>query len=168
MPTLVRYGRLEDAAQINQIYNWYVENSTITFDLAPWTLARRQEWMGPFLSKATTFHLVVAEHHGSLAGFAYNAGFRVKAAYDSSTEVTVYTHKDHVLKGIGSSLFEKLFEYIEHTNLHRAYAGIALPNEASIRLHEKFGFEKVGLFEHVGTKFGRRIDVAWYQKRLDR
>ena len=166
MPVLVRHGQIADAAQINQIYNWYVENSTVTFDLAPWSLARRQEWMQQFLSKTSTFHLVVAEHRGSLTGFAYNARFRVKAAYDSSTEVTVYTHKDHLQKGTGSRLFEKLFEYIARTNLHRAYAGIALPNEASIKLHEKFGFERVGLFDHVGTKFGGRIDVAWYQKRL--
>ncbi len=167
MPMLVRDGRPQDAEHINQIYNWYVEHSTATFDLEPWSLERRQKWMEQFFIGDSPHHLVVALHQDNVIGFAYNGQLRNRPAYGSSTEVTVYTLHDEAPKGTGSQLFKKLFNLIAKTDLHRAYAIIALPNEASIRLHEKFGFTRVGLLDQVGTKFDRRVDVAWYQKRLD-
>lgn len=167
MEILVREGLFEDAAAINQIYNWYVENSTITFDITPWTLQKRQAWLEQFLTPSTRHYLMVALEHDRVIGFAYNSRFRTKAAYDSSTEVTVYTHHDSAPGGTGSRLLEKLFEYIAHTDLHRAYAVIALPNGASVRLHKKFDFKHIGTLDQVGTKFNRRINVAWYQKNLN-
>lgn len=167
MPLLVREGRPQDADHINQIYNWYVEHSTATFDLDPWPLKRRREWMELFFDVDAPYHLVVAVHQDAIIGFAYNGQLRNRPGYVSSTEVTVYTQHSAAPKGTGSQLFESLFDLIAKTDLHRAYAVIGLPNDASIRLHQKFGFERVGLLDQVGTKFGRRVDVAWYQKRLD-
>jgi phosphinothricin acetyltransferase len=163
----VREGQFEDAVAINQIYNWYVENSTVTFDIKPWTLQKRQTWFEQFLTPSKRYNLMVALEHNRVVGFAYNGQFRTKAAYDSSTEVTVYTHHDDAPGGTGSRLLEKLFKRIANTDLHRAYAVIALPNDASIRLHKKFDFKHIGTLDQVGTKFNRRIDVAWYQKHLN-
>ena len=149
---------------VNEIYNHYVEQTAITFDLEPWDVARRQQWVAQF--RSPNFFLV-AEHQGQVVGYANNGKFRPKAAYDSSTEVTVYTAPHCSLRGVGSALYHALFQHIGGTSLHRAYAGIALPNDPSIRFHEKFGFRHIGTLTEVGTKFGRRVDVAWYEKALN-
>ncbi len=160
---VIRSGVLADASSINRIYNHHVEHTTITFDIEPWSLDRRRDWIRAF---ASPYFLLVAEQAGVIVGFAHNGKFRPKAAYDSSTDVTVYTNTESAPKGTGSALYRSLFDHIGTTDLHRAYAIIALPNDASIRLHEKFGFRHVGTLDEVGTKFGRRINVAWYERAL--
>ena len=161
----IRPGRRDDASPINDIYNHYVAHTSITFDIDPWDLPRRRQWIEHFQSPN---FLLVAEHQGVVVGYANNGKFRPKAAYDSSTEVTVYTLPDCPIRGAGSALYRSLFEHIGTTSLHRAYAGIALPNETSVRFHEKFGFRHIGTLTEVGTKFGRRVDVAWFEKALIR
>jgi phosphinothricin acetyltransferase len=92
----------------------------------------------------------------------------VKPAYDTSVEVTIYLAPDAGGCGVGTRLYKALFEALADEDLHRAYAGIAQPerNEASVRLHERFGFRHVGTYREVGRKFGRYWDVAWYEKEL--
>ena len=148
---------------INALYNHYVEHSVFTFDVVPWEESRRRTWISENFSKPPYF-LLVAEWRGEIVGFACNGRFRPKAAYDSSTEVTVYTRPGQTPEGTGTRLYDALFGRIAATSLHRAYAVIALPNPASIRLHENFRFRHVGTLEQVGTKFGRRVDVAWYEE----
>jgi phosphinothricin acetyltransferase len=179
MNLLVRRGSLDDCAAINDIYNWYVDNSTITFDTRPWDVPRRELWLQQFLPGngrqddpgQSLYHLVVATRGDQLLGFAYNGSFRPRDAYRSSTEVTIYTRAESdpgsASPGIGSHLYNELFKHINNTPLHRAYAIIALPNDPSIRFHKKFGFNHIGTLSEVGTKFGRRIDVAWYEKPLN-
>jgi phosphinothricin acetyltransferase len=99
-------------------------------------------------------------------GYASSSRFRTKAAYDTSVETSVYLAPDAVGRGVGSLLYEKLFKALEGEDAHRAYAGIALPNPASIGLHERFGFKRAGHFTEQGRKFGRYWDVAWYEKPL--
>ena len=109
---IIRYGTIDDCADINRIYNWYIENSTITFDVEPWNLERRRQWFDQFVTNQNHV-LVVAEIEGEVAGFAYNGMFRPKAAYQTSTEVTIYT--DNQLPdinrpaGIASALYRELF-----------------------------------------------------------
>ncbi len=163
---VVRAGVSADAAGINAIYNHFVRETAITFDVEPWDESRRRTWINENFADPPWF-LRVAECRGELVGFAYNGRFRPRAAYDSSTEVTVYTQPEVAPRGTASRLYDALFDAIAGTDLHRAYAIIALPNPASIALHLKFGFRHVGTLGEVGTKFGRRIDVAWYEKALD-
>ncbi|WP_407552258.1 N-acetyltransferase family protein [Streptomyces sp. Pv4-95] len=102
----------------------------------------------------------------ALLGYATSSAFRPKAAYATSVEVTVYCAPRAVGRGVGTLLYEALFEALAGEDVHRAYAGIALPNESSVRLHARFGFRHIGTYTEVGRKFGRYWDVAWYQKDL--
>jgi phosphinothricin acetyltransferase len=104
----------------------------------------------------------------AILGYATSSAFRAKPAYATSVEVTVYVAPDAARRGVGTLLYEALFSALDSEDLHRAYAGIALPNEASVRLHERFGFRHVGTYREVGRKFGRYWDVAWYEKELTR
>lgn len=161
----VRPGRASDLKALNEIYNHYVEDAHYTFDLEPLSLEWRKEWFSHFANTGP-YRLFVALDVGAVIGYASSSRFRPKAAYRTSVETSVYVAPDSVGKGAGGRLYEQLFRALEDEDLHRAYAGIALPNPASIALHEKFGFKRVGLFTEQGRKFDRYWDVAWFEKPL--
>ncbi|MFH8555879.1 GNAT family N-acetyltransferase [Streptomyces celluloflavus] len=102
----------------------------------------------------------------ALLGYATSGPLRPKAAYATSVEVSVYCAPHAVGRGIGTLLYQALFGALADEDVHRAYAGITQPNEASARLHARFGFRHLGTYGEVGHKFGRYWDVAWYEKRL--
>ena len=167
MPSLsVRAAAANDAPAINRIYNHYVRNTAITFDIEPWSTQRRKIWIDEFADPESPYHAVVAELDGKIIGFAYNSRFRPRAAYRLSTETTVYTEPQSRVRGIGTALYQDLFKRIEQTELHRAYAVIALPNPRSIAFHQKFGFSPIGTLHEVGRKFDRYVDVTWFEKAL--
>ncbi|MEU9283145.1 N-acetyltransferase family protein [Streptomyces sp. NPDC048275] len=163
----VRPGVESDLEALTDIYNHYVRETPITFDTAVFTPQERRPWLlshpedGPH-------RLMVATDTDSQAilGYATSSTFRVKPAYATSVEVTIYLAPDAGGRGIGTLLYKALFEALADEDLHRAYAGITQPNEASARLHERFGFRYVGTYREVGRKFGRYWDVAWYEKDL--
>ncbi|GAA3804314.1 GNAT family N-acetyltransferase [Streptomyces coacervatus] len=163
----VRPGVEEDLDALTDIYNHYVRETPITFDTAAFTPEERRPWLlshpedGPH-------RLMVATDADTqeILGYATSSPYRAKAAYDTSVEVTVYVAPHASRRGIGTLLYKALFEALADEDLHRAYAGIAQPNEASTRLHERFGFRYVGTYREVGRKFGRYWDVAWYEKQL--
>jgi phosphinothricin acetyltransferase len=163
----IRPARVSDLAALTAIYNHYVCETPITFDLEPFEVEARRPWLEGF---ATTgpYRLFVAEREGELLGYAGSMRFRTKAAYATSVETTVYLREACTGSGLGATLYTALFEALRGEDLHRAYAGITLPNPASIRLHERFGFLPVGVFHEVGRKLDRYWDVAWYEKRLTR
>ncbi len=166
MTVTVRNFCVGDIEALTAIYNRYIAETTITFDLEPYTvLQRKDNWMSHY---ATTgrHRLLVAERDAEVVGYATSSQLRVKAAYDTSVETSIYLSADAQGQGIGSLLYGALFEVIALEDVHRAYAGITLPNEPSIAIHEKFGFRPVGLFKEVGRKFGRYWDVAWYEKAI--
>ncbi|CAM5301397.1 N-acetyltransferase OS=Streptomyces tendae OX=1932 GN=GUR47_27290 PE=4 SV=1 [Streptomyces tendae] len=99
-------------------------------------------------------------------GYATSSPYRAKPAYATSVETTVYVAPGAGGRGIGSLLYASLFDALAGEDLHRAYAAVAQPNEASARLHARFGFRHVGTYREVGRKFGRYWDVAWYEKPL--
>jgi len=99
-------------------------------------------------------------------GYAYACRHRERAAYRYSVDVSVYVAQDARNAGIASALYETLFAQLAQRGFHRAFAGIALPNQASIALHRRFGFEPVGIYKEVGRKFDRWLDVSWWQKAL--
>ncbi|WUH19081.1 GNAT family N-acetyltransferase [Streptomyces sp. NBC_00448] len=161
-------GGEADLAALTDIYNHYVRETAVTFDVTPLTPGERRPWLlshpedGPH-------RLMVARIPGSdgrVLGYATSSAFRPKAAYATSVETSVYLASDVGGRGIGTLLYERLFEALAAEDVHRAYAGVTLPNDASVRIHERFGFRQVGLYEEVGRKFGEYHDVAWFEKRL--
>ncbi|MFF9486923.1 GNAT family N-acetyltransferase [Streptomyces sp. NPDC014676] len=163
----VRPGTEGDLTALTDLYNHYVRETAITFDTAPFTPEERRPWLlshpvdGPY-------RLMVATSAGSrrILGYATSSPFRPKPAYTTSVETTVYVAPGAGRRGIGTLLYQALFEALAGEDLHRAYAGVAQPNDASARLHGRFGFRHVGTYREVGRKFGRWWDVAWYEKPL--
>lgn len=166
----VRPGVANDVAALTDIYNHYVRETALTFDTVPFTPEQRMPWLlshpedGPHRLLVARDVRIVGP--SSVLGYATSSAFRPKAAYTTSVEVSVYCTPQAAGQGIGTLLYESLFEALADEDLHRAYAGIALPNDASVRLHERFGFRHVGTYAEVGRKFGRYWDVAWYEKPL--
>ncbi|MEU0603261.1 N-acetyltransferase family protein [Streptomyces sp. NPDC006393] len=161
----IRPGTEDDLGELTRIYNHYVTETPITFDIEPLTVDQRRPWLEAHPGSGP-HRLLVAEESGKLLGYATSSAFRPKQAYATSVETSVYVAPEHVGRGIGSLLYTALFDALEHEDVHRALAGITMPNEASQRLHERFGFRPVGVYEQVGRKFGRFWDVAWFQKPL--
>ena len=161
----VRPATADDLSTVNDIYNQYVVEAHYTFDVEPMTMEARRDWFTHY-GETGRHRLLVAVSEGRVVGYACSSRFRPKPAYDTSVETSVYLAPDAVGRGAGARLYEKLFRALEGEDVHRAYAGIALPNPASVGLHERFGFKRVGHFTEQGRKFGRYWDVAWYEKPL--
>jgi phosphinothricin acetyltransferase len=158
----LRLATEADLPALSALYNHYIEAGPVTFDIAPSTVDERRIWLAKF---AGGRHLLfVAEEAGKLLGYAGTMPFRPKAAYETTVETTIYLAPDALGRGLGARLYRHLFEALQGEDVHRLLAGITLPNEASVRLHERFGFERVGIFREVGRKQGRYWDVAWYEK----
>ena len=157
----VRPGKEGDLEAINRIYNHYVAHTALTFDTEPWSAERRRAWFSDILSP---YFLLVAESQGQVVGFCYNQIFKPKQAYACSSEVTVYLDPDYQGKGLGRLLYQALFERVSTTDIHRLYAWITMPNEASIALHKKWGFSHSGTMHQVGFKFGQYHDVSLWEK----
>ncbi|HET7467012.1 MAG TPA: GNAT family N-acetyltransferase [Candidatus Dormibacteraeota bacterium] len=165
MELVVRPAASDDLEALNDIYNEYVLQSHATFDVEPTTIDWRRDWFSHY---ATTgrHRVFVALDGDRLIGYASSSRFRPKPAYETSVEVSVYLTGDAVGHGAGTRLYTSLFASLQGEDVHRAYAGIALPNPASVALHERFGFHKVAYFTEQGRKFGRYWDVAWFEKAL--
>lgn len=163
---VVRPAGRDDLAALNDVYNEYVAGSHATFDVEPTSMDWRREWFGHY-GRTGRHRLLVALAGDLVIGYASSSRFRPKPAYETSVEVSVYLTGDAVGRGVGTRLYSHLFESLAGEDVHRAYAGIALPNPASVALHERFGFKKAAHFTEQGRKFGRYWDVAWYEKPLD-
>lgn len=154
-----------DLEVLNDIYNRYIKEAHYTFDIDPMTMATRREWFSQY-AKTGPHRVLVALSEETVIGYASSGRFRAKAGYNTSVETSIYLAPDAVGRGVGSRLYERLFRALEGEDVHRAYAGVSLPNPASIALHERFGFKRVAHFTEQGRKFGRYWDVAWYEKPL--
>jgi phosphinothricin acetyltransferase len=151
-------------APLLDIYNHYVEATHVTFDVEPYTADTRSPWYEQF--DGQRWQCLVGRFDGRVAGYACTTRFRPKPAYVTSAEVSVYLHPDFIGRGLGTALYEALFARLPGQGLHRAYACIALPNEASIALHRRFGFEHAGHLREVGWKFDRYWDVVYLERAL--
>ena len=156
-------GRAEDIAQLTDIYNHFVRGTHVTFDIEPATVEDRLRWLDHH--PETGRHRLFVAHAGErVIGYATSSPYRAKRAYETSVETSVYCRHDAVGNGVGSALYAQLFAALATEDVHRAYGGVALPNDASEALHRKFGFERVAAFSEQGRKFGRYWDVAWYER----
>jgi phosphinothricin acetyltransferase len=161
----LRPGRVEDLPALVAIYNAYVDTA-ITFDVEPFSVETRRPWFEQFAPRGRHRLIVATDAGGESLGYACSARLRPKAAYDPSVETSIYLAPDCTGRGIGRRLYAALFAALADEDVHRAYAAITLPNPASLALHEKLGFARVGLMREVGFKLGRWWDVAWYEKPL--
>jgi len=160
---MIRSVHPDEAPSIAEIYNHYILNSPATFEeeaLAPEEMRRR------IVETAKTYPWLVCEEDGKLLGYSYGRKWRERAAYRHSVEVTVYLHPSSVGKGRGTALFAALLTELRTRRFHSVIGGVALPNPASIALLEKFGLRQVAHFKEVGYKFGRWIDVGYWQLLL--
>jgi phosphinothricin acetyltransferase len=154
-----------DLSRLTDIYNHYVGDGAVTFDTRPFLAEERRGWLAQFAERGP-HRLFVAERDGVVQGYAGSMRFREKPAYETSVETTIYVAPEATGRGLGALLYQALFASLRGEDLHRVYAGITLPNEASLRLHERFTFRRVALYHEVGRKAGRYWDVAWYEKAL--
>ena len=166
MTPIIRFSQPSDIFPLTEIYNHYILNTAITFDIKLFTVERRTEEWFEHYSNYGRYRLLVAEVEKQVVGYASSSRFHAKAAYETSVETSVYVHPKATGKGVGSWLYSALFNALKTEDVHRAYAGITLPNPASIALHQKFGFKSVGVYREVGRKFDRYWDVEWFEKDL--
>lgn len=149
-----------DAEAISAIYNPYVEKTIITFEQNPVTAA---EMAARVENVRATYPWLVCEAAGRVMGYAYATRWRTRAAYDHTAETTVYLAEKATGQGLGYKLYMALLQALRTSGIHAALGCIALPNDASIALHEKCGFRKVAHFSQVGRKFDRWVDVGFWQ-----
>jgi phosphinothricin acetyltransferase len=161
---VVRAAEPRDARTLNDIYNHYVRTSHVTFDAEPASLDRRRDWLRE--RSGGRHRVLVAQGVKQLLGYASSGPHRARPGYATTVETSVYVVPACTGRGVGTSLYGALFDALREEDLHRALAGIALPNPASIALHRSFGFTQVALFTEQGRKFGRYWDVAWFERPL--
>lgn len=161
---ILRDATPDDADAIVAIYNHFVANTTISFEEALVPAEAMRLRMADVRQGGLPW--IVAEVDGKLAGYAYATKWRVRAAYRFAVESSVYLAGAFAGQGLGSALYADLIARLRAANIHLVIGGIALPNPASIALHEKMGYEKVAHFSEVGRKFERWIDVGYWQLKL--
>lgn len=160
---MIRDAKPADAAAIAAIYNHYIAKTVVTFEEVEVTaeeMRRRRRLV------AEKFPWLVVEEAGSVVGYAYASPWHARAAYRHSVETTVYLAPDATGRGLGRPLYEALLDRLPPLGVHAAIGGIALPNPASVALHERLGFAKAAHYREVGHKFGRWIDVGYWQLTL--
>lgn len=161
---MIRTATAGDADAIARIYNHYVANTIITFE----EQAVSSEEMAARIAEVAAASLpwLVAEQDGRVVGYAYASKWKGRCAYRFSAECTVYLDPDCVGRGYGTQLYESLFAALRERGMHAVIGGVALPNPASVALHERMGMRKVAHFREVGYKFDRWIDVGYWQATL--
>jgi phosphinothricin acetyltransferase len=161
---MIRKCVIEDASQICNIYNPYITDTSITFEQTPVSEHEMQYRISELTASLPWY---VFEQNGTVLGFSYASKWKGRCAYRYSVELTVYVSQDNRGKGIGKLLYQDLIDRLKcEFKMHAIMAGIALPNEASIALHERFGFQKVAHFKEVGFKFDKLIDVGYWELLL--
>lgn len=164
---VVRDGAESDLDQLTAIYNHYVTTSHATFDIEPFTVEeRRTQWFCHYRGDGP-HRLLVATAGPTVLGYATSSPFRPKAAYATTVATSVYCAEAATGQGIGTLLYGHLLPALDGVGLHRAMAGVTLPNDASLALHRKFGFTEVGTEHEVGRKFDQYWDVTRLERPLD-
>lgn len=160
MKQLIRLVRSTDVAAIQAIYAPYVEQTAISFEVVSPTVAEMHERIEHILPHYPW--LVSCDSDDRVIGYAYASQHRSRLAYQWSVDVSAYIHPHYQRKGIGRVLYTELFALLRQQNFYNAYAGIMLPNAASVALHEAMGLRFIGLYENVGYKQGAWHNVGWW------
>lgn len=152
-----------DVPALLEIYRPFVMDTAVSFEIEPPSAA---EFEGRITAAQSRWAWLVAERGREIAGYAYASAFRARAAYRFTAETSAYVHPGHRGRGVARALYVRLFEVLQAKGFHNAYAGIVLPNEASVSFHRALGFTPVGVFHRAGWKFDRWHDVSWWETQL--
>lgn len=161
---MIRTVSLDDAKSICEIYNYYVKNTTVTFEEETVSTYEMENRINDISSE---FPWYVYEVDGKIVGYAYATKWKTRSAYRYSVESTVYIDVDYKGRGIGTTLYKHLLKELKKKEIRSVVGGIALPNDASIALHEKLGFIKVAHFKNIGYKFEEWVDVGYWQNTFE-
>lgn len=159
----IRQVKDDDIVRITEIYNWYILNTTVTFEteaISPAEMKKRVQ------EKVANHDWLVKELNQEIIGYAYYGPFRSRSAYNHTVELTVYLAQESIGKGFGKSLYGELIRSAEEHGFRELIGVIALPNQKSTMLHQKLGFEEIGVLKKVGYKFDEYIDVGIWQKSI--
>ena len=160
---MIRKVNIDDIHDIALIYNYYIENSTITFETSS---VSTEDMACRIADISEKYPYYVYVESGKVVGYCYASSWKKKAAYSKTVESTVYIDKDFLGKGIGRTLMNKLIIELKEKSFHAVIACITIPNPTSVKLHEKLGFRKVSEFREVGFKFGKWLDVSDWELLL--
>lgn len=163
MKVHVRKSATSDAPHLAAIYNHYIEHTIVSFEQEPIDEAEMLSRMEKVWADG---RWIIAEIDGRVAGYAYSAPWNSRCSYAKTREVSVYLDKDFTGRGIGKHLYQDLIDDAYKQEYHSLIGGISLPNEASVGLHEHFGFKKSAHYTEVGFKFNKWIDVGYWQLML--
>jgi len=161
---MIRKAHIQDAPQLAKIYNYYIINTGVTFEEEPIDDKEMSNRIQDIIQKLP---YLVYEEDGLILGYAYASPWKSRIGYRMTVESSIYLKQGSFGKRIGTRLYTKLIELLKEKKMHSVIGGIALPNDASIALHEKLGFKKVAQFEEVGVKFEKWIDVGYWELVLD-
>jgi phosphinothricin acetyltransferase len=157
----IRKATLDDAAAICNIYNYYIENTAITFEITPISESEMRQRIHETVLAGYLFY--IGERNGKMIGYYYTHHWHNRCAYKCTAEVSIYLDRHETGKGYGAQLFEHLLSHIDKSATHVLIAGICIPNESSVRLHEKFGFKQTSHMKEIGRKFDQWWDVGHWQ-----
>lgn len=160
---MIRMLKEEDASACLEIYNYYILNSTATFETEPLTL---EEFRNRIKNITERYPWIVLEEKGRIAGYAYLSPFIDRAAYDWTADLAIYLDRSLRGMGYGSELMEGMISLAEKDGYYNLVSVITADNQSSVKLHEKFGFVKSASFEHFGYKNGQWLGVVCYVRKL--
>ena len=160
---MIRYVSNNDTQALLDIYNYYVLHTAVTFDIEPLTIKEFSEKIARINSD---YPFLVYEENSEILGFAYGSKFRPKAAYNKTVESTVYVKIGSYGNQIGTKLYKQLLGLLKKEDYHLVLGVLTIPNEASVKLHEKFGFKQVAHLKEAGFKFGDWQDVGFWELKL--
>ena len=157
----IRKATVDDAYVICNIYNYYIENTVATFETVPILEIEMRRRIEEVFDTGYVFY--VGEIDGKIIGYCYTHRWKERYSYATTVEESIYLDKDETGKGYGTQLFEHLLRNINRSKTHVLIGGICIPNEGSVRLHEKFGFKQISHMKQIGRKFDQWRDVGHWQ-----
>ena len=157
----IRKATLDDACAVCNIYNHYIENTAITFETVPISEVEARKRINDVINSGHSFY--IGEIDNKIIGFYHTKRWNNRCAYATTIEESIYLDKDETSKGYGTLLLEHLLKNIDKNTIHVLIAGICIPNESSVRLHEKFGFKQISYMKEIGRKFDQWRDVGHWQ-----
>ncbi|MGQ1908520.1 GNAT family N-acetyltransferase [Marinifilum sp. RC60d5] len=160
---MIRPVKPSDAKEICDIYNYYITDTCVTFEEEELSVKQMEKRINDICLK---YLWLVYLHQGNIIGYAYAGEWKSRYSYRFAVETTVYLHPDFGGVGIGALLYKKLLDDLKTTDYHAAIGCITIPNKASVALHEKFGFRKIGEFREVGFKFDKWLDIGYWELLL--
>ncbi|MFI3166623.1 MAG: N-acetyltransferase family protein [Bacillota bacterium] len=160
---MIRKLEVGDVGAILDIYSYYIKNTSYSFEI---DVPSFEDFQSRIFGIAENFPFLVYTRGGEIVGYAYASDHNKRQAYRFGVDVSIYISHNHLGGGIGTKLYEKLFEVLTDCGIYNAFSCITIPNEISVSIHEKFGFHEVGRFANAGYKFGKWHDILWMQKQL--